>query len=194
MLYINFIQNLKVNDVAYNNFMKKKIIIIFLTVAFLFLIFGLIYNFVLFPNKFNDYVLTYAKQYDIEEELVYAVIKAESDFDEKAVSPSGAMGLMQLIPSTAKWIASEVGESYNENALFSAKTNIKYGCFYLNYLFSKFESIDEVVCAYNAGEGVVRSWKEKNDDFNESVIEYEETKIYLSRVKQFYNMYKLKNL
>lgn len=174
--------------------MKKRIIIIFSSVALVLAIFALIYNFVLFPSKFEDYVVVYAKEYGLEEELVYAVIKAESDFDENAVSPSGAMGLMQLIPTTAKWIASELKEEYNELFMFDAKTNIRYGCFYLNYLFSKFDTIDEVVCAYNAGEGVVRNWQSEEGGIDENLIDYPETKTYLSRVKNFYNMYKLKNL
>lgn len=145
---------------------------------------------ILKEKDFDDYVSKYSNVYNLEEEFVYAIIKAESDFQEKAISSSGALGLMQIIPRTGKWIADEFGEEYSKQNLLTAETNIKYGCFYLNYLFSKFKNLNVVICAYNAGEGVVRTWLDENGNLDESKISYDETRTYLTRVQRFYDDYK----
>ena len=143
------------------------------------------------PKKdYSFYVEKYSNEFGLEDSFIYAVIKAESDFQVDAISKSGAMGLMQIIPSTAKWIAEEFDENYSKENLLTAETNIKYGCFYLRYLFDKFEDRDVVICAYNAGEGVVVNWLDENGKIDESKISYKETRTYLSRVRDFYKQYK----
>lgn len=172
--------------------MKKWILVLFgLICAISFCLF-VIMNFFLVRKDYGYFVEKYSAEYGLEEEFVFAVIKAESDFQEKAISKSGALGLMQIIPSTAKWISSEFDESYSKDRLLTAEVNIKYGCFYLKYLFSKFENQDAVTCAYNAGETVVRGWLDENGEIDEGKIEYEETRVYLERVRKFYQMYKTK--
>jgi soluble lytic murein transglycosylase len=74
--------------------------------------------------------------------------------------------------------------------MFNEETNIKFGCFYLNYLFSKFKDKDVVICAYNAGEGVVRNWINEDGSLDRSKISFDETKKYLERVNVFYDSYK----
>ena len=171
--------------------MKRKIYISFLVVCVIFFVTFIVFEFVLFPTKFKKQVTEISSEYGLEPALVYAIIKAESGFKPNAVSQAGAVGLMQLLPSTAKWIAEEVGDEFDYNQLFVVEKNIEYGCFYLDYLFDKFGDIDIVVCAYNAGETKVRDWildgvlvKEK--------IDYEETREYLRKVKRFYGIYKNK--
>lgn len=174
---------------AYNLSMKKKVLSIFFVLVFVTIILFVVFNFFVYKRKYSNYVLQFSKEYNLDEALVYAVIKAESNFDTNAVSKSGALGLMQIIPNTAKWIAGELGEEYELHRMFEPETNIKYGCFYLNYLFEKFQDVDTVVCAYNAGEVAVLAWIE-NGELNQDKIDYKETKKYLSRVKGFYNIYK----
>ena len=169
--------------------MKRKIWIIFTISCAILFVFSLIFNMVLCKRKFSVFVNTYSKQYEIEPALVYAVIKVESDFDCNAVSKSGAVGLMQILPKTAKWIAKQLNVAFDETILLDRETNIRFGCFYLRYLFDKFDDFDIVVCAYNAGEGKVLNWIQ-NGKLDESLIDYAETKNYLSKVKRFYNMYK----
>lgn len=169
--------------------MKKSILILFASVCTLTLILFVIFNFVLYPKKYKNYVLAYSNEFKLETALVYAVIKTESNFDANAKSYAGAIGLMQIIPSTAKWIASEFDENYEEEKLYAPETNIKYGCFYLNYLKQKFSDIDAVICAYNAGETVVKSWLDENGKLNENKIKFEETKNYLKKVKKYYRVY-----
>ena len=88
---------------------------------------------------------------------------------------------MQIIPSTANFIAEKV--NYNQDIdLFDVECNLYLGIAYVSYLMNIFSSIDIVICAYNAGEGVVREWIESSKD-KELVIEYPETERYLQKVK-----------
>lgn len=172
--------------------MRKFYIILFASICLISIVLFIVFNFCVHKNTYDDLVEKYSNEYRLEKEFVLAIIKAESNFDEKAVSKSGAMGLMQIIPSTAKWISEELDDFYLKENLFDAETNIRYGCFYLNYLFSKFNSINEVICAYNAGEGVVRQWLDENGNLIESKISIGETKIYYEKVKTYYENYKNK--
>lgn len=169
--------------------MKKKIITVFLISLVILFFVAIIVNFVVFPKKYKNYVLEFAEKYDLEPALVYATIKQESDFDKFAVSKSGALGLMQILPNTAKWIAGELEIDYNEELIFEPKYNIEFGCFYLNYLFNKFSDLDVVICAYNAGEGKVLDWI-VNGKLNKEAIDYSETRLYLKKVKNYYKVYK----
>lgn len=168
--------------------MKRKIILIFaISCAILFSI-AIIFNFVICRRRYKNFALSYAEEYDLELALVYSVIKVESDFKKDAVSKSGALGLMQILPSTAKWIAEELEVDYIRDIMFDPETNIRFGCFYLRYLFDKFHDKDVVICAYNAGEGKVQDWI-NNGRLDVSKIDYIETKNYLDKVNKYYNLY-----
>lgn len=171
--------------------MKKKIFFIFIFSIIILFSISVILVTIMFPRKYKNYVTKQSKNFNLDEALVYAIIKTESDFNKKAVSKSGAIGLMQILPKTARWIALELGEDYNDEKLLIPEINVKYGCFYLNYLFKKFDQTDIVICAYNAGEGKVLDWIE-NGKLNEKLIDYSETKNYLKRVKDYYKVYKNK--
>ena len=64
----------------------------------------------IYPEKYHDIVLKYSIEYSVPTELVFAVIKVESDFDANAVSSAGAVGLMQMLPSTYEWLTTILGE------------------------------------------------------------------------------------
>lgn len=170
--------------------MKKLCLTLFLCFFFVTLIVFVIFNFVVANKKYKNFVVKYSEEYNLEIALVYAIIKVESNFDKNAISSAGARGLMQLLPSTARWIAEELNEPFDEEKLFNEETNIKFGCFYLNYLFAKFKNLDAVVCAYNAGEGVVREWLDENGNVLKEKIAFEETKNYYSKIMKYYNIYK----
>ena len=173
--------------------MKKRILIIFsISLVILFFV-SIVFNFVVCPKKYKNYVLAYSEEYELDKFLVYSIIKTESNFDAKAVSKSNALGLMQILPNTAKWIASELGEEYSKEKMFEPSVNIRFGCFYLKYLFDKFEKTDIVICAYNAGEGSVLSWIE-DGELNREKIDYLETKNYLAKVENFYKIYSNKQI
>ena len=97
---------------------------------------------------------------------------------------------MQIIPATAKWVASELGEVYSSESLFDEETNIRYGCYYLNYLFSKLKTTSAVICAYNAGETAALLWIDEKGEVDKDKITFKETKNYYSKVISYYNTYK----
>ena len=173
--------------------MKRKVYLLFLVVCVIFFVAFLYFELVLFPVKYSREVEASSKKYGLDSALVYAVIKTESSFRKDVKSSAGAVGLMQILPSTAKWIAEVNNESFESNDLFDVGTNVDYGCFYLRYLFDKFEDVDVVVCAYNAGETKVREWL-KDGVLIEDRIDYKETKNYLKKVRQNYRVYKNKEL
>ena len=170
--------------------MNKKNYVIFGVILVAVFFCFIAFNFIFYPIKYKTPVFKTAKEFGLEPALVYAIIKTESNFNSEAVSPAGAMGLMQIIPSTAKWIAGELNEEFNENNLYNPETNIKYGCFYLKYLFDKFDNIDAVICGYNAGETIVKSWLDEKGNIDIDKISYTETKNYYKKVIGSYNVYK----
>ena len=129
----------------------------------------------------------YAEKYQLDKELVYAVIECESGFDVNAVSRAGACGLMQLMPNTFLWITeTEEGEL----DIFDPETNIQAGCKYLRYLLGRFDKLETALAAYNAGEGKVGAWlsdaKYSTDGESLDVIPYPETAEYVRRVLAAY--------
>ncbi len=125
--------------------------------------------------------------------LIYAIIKAESGFQEKAVSRVGAVGLMQILPATAKFVCEREEMIYNKDKLFEAEYNIRIGCLYLTYLLEKFPVTETAIAAYNAGEGTVREWlnqAEFSDDGKTlKDIPYPETRGYVEKIKKFWKIY-----
>lgn len=141
---------------------------------------------------YSETAKKYSFQYSIDTNLVLAVIKAESNFKEKAVSPKGAMGLMQIMPNTGKFIAGKIGEEFVESSLADFETNIKYGTYYLSYLYKKFSDLDCILASYNAGEGNVSYWltKYSDDGVHLNEIPFEETAKYVEKVKLYYSRFK----
>lgn len=140
---------------------------------------------------FETYVFKYCEKYGLSNKLVFAIIKTESNFNKNAVSEKGAIGLMQITPDTGDFIAEKL--SLTDYNLFLPETNIMFGCYYLNYLFKKFENRDTVILAYNAGEGKVSKWL-KNPELSCNgktlqKIPYAESSNYLVKVQKSFNKY-----
>ena len=142
-----------------------------------------------YPIEFEKEIELHSRTFGVEAGLVVAVAYAESGFDKNVVSQKGAVGVMQILPSTAQWIAGELEREIFD--LTNASTNIEFGCFYLAYLFEKFDSEIEVLAAYNAGEGNVRDWK-NGDKLLIEDIPFEETKNYVKKVLKLKKYYKNK--
>ena len=144
-------------------------------------------------TEYDGIITEYSEKYALERSLVYAVIECESSFNEKAVSPTGASGLMQLMPETFDWILPKKG-SKEERDIFSPRQNIEAGCKYLSYLLKRFSVTETALAAYNAGEGTVSSWlgnPEYSDDrITLKQIPYLETKLYVSKVMRTAEEYK----
>ena len=148
---------------------------------------------IFFPQKYKELVFKYADKYAVPRELVFAVIKTESGFDPNALSNQEAMGLMQLLQSTAEDMAKNyLNENPDTINLYDPETNIKYGTYYLQYLFSLFGSWEKAIIAYNWGLGRLRNFID-NHGYTEgdydSIIE-KEPRNYIKKVTYYWEKYK----
>ena len=123
-------------------------------------------------KKHTPIILAAAKKYQVDAALIHAVIRAESAYDASAISSAGAVGLMQLMPGTAK--------QYGATNRTNPKQNVFAGTRYLKYLMSLFpQDLKLAIAAYNAGENTVKRYKNK-------IPPYPETQKYVRRVLLFY--------
>lgn len=147
-----------------------------------------------YPTKYSHLVEKYAEKYNIQESLVYAVIKTESGFDPDAESHAGAKGLMQMTDETFSWMQQEIdGEvKYEPDRLFEPEISIKYGCALLSKLLNYYESYQLALCAYNAGMGNVSQWIELYGDGNGGLTEvpFPETESYIVKVLEAQKVYR----
>ncbi len=168
--------------------------IVCVSLALIFVVSGyyLVLRKVVYPLEHKEIVFKYADKYNLDKSLVYAVIKVESSFDEKAVSKKGAKGLMQITDSTANYIATRLKKQNFD--IFEPQVNIEFGCYYLRYLIDRFRVIDTAIIAYNAGEGKVGEWLENSEySVDGKVVDkipYKETREYLKKVKDSLSVYK----
>lgn len=145
--------------------------------------------------EYSNYVYQYAEENSLDPFLVFAIIKAESNFKRNIESSSGAIGLMQLMESTAVEMANEIGEEIIvKEALFNPETNIKIGTNYFSYLLKHYEGNEGLaLTAYNAGMGNVDKWIEegiiKEDGSNLEQIPYKETNNYVRKIVRDYKIY-----
>jgi len=138
---------------------------------------GIAVVFAAYPIKYRGEILSAAKEFDIEPDLIAAIIRAESGFKSDAISPRGAVGLMQLLPSTARWI------SKAENPdLTDPQTNIRLGTMYLRYLLDRFDDLKTALIAYNAGPGKTAAWLKEKGVAALDNSPYPETNAYVKRV------------
>ncbi len=141
-----------------------------------------IYDFYLrnrYPLAYEDYINKYSAEFSLDPALIGSVIYEESRFRSGSISEKGAMGLMQILPETAVYIAEKTHDLYFDTKnLNNEETNIKYGCYYLSYLFHKYDDLDKVLAAYNAGEGNVDKWIEEG----KFEIKFTETSNFVERV------------
>jgi len=114
--------------------------------------------FTLYPLKYKKHINHAATTYNVDPVLIASVINAESGFKRDAVSSKGAVGLMQIMPPTAEWVAKKMSMEYTSEMLADPRTNIIMGTYYLNYLLEKFKDVRTALIAYNAGEGKVITW------------------------------------
>ncbi|MDR0425787.1 MAG: lytic transglycosylase domain-containing protein [Clostridiales bacterium] len=143
---------------------------------------------VIFPNRYKAETECAASVYGVREELIRGIIWTESKYHSDAVSRAGAVGLMQLMPDTAQWLAAMQDLPYKAGDLFDPAYNIRLGTYYIGYLLEKFEDEKLALAAYNAGEGTVRRWL--NEGKTEPV--YQETRDYVDRVLFCQKMYKIR--
>ena len=174
---------------------KTLLVMFFVIMSILLIVVGGYYALrTLYPVNYEDNIKEYSAQYGVDKYLVLAVIDTESGFRTKAQSAAGATGLMQLMPDTASWIAGKLGEEYNPENLTDAKTNIRYGTWYLSFLLQRYGGDVTCACAaYNAGHGSVDTWLSeipKDGSIDAELIPYKETNNYVKKVATAYEIYK----
>jgi len=144
------------------------------------------YERIRYPLRYESIVRDHARNYDLDPSLLAAVIYAESKFDASARSDSGAIGLMQLTPETAKGIALRTGGTgFRVSDLLDPEINVRYGSWYLRHLFRTYGDERLVLAAYNAGQGNVDRWQAEGGE-----IQFAETRAYVDRVKELKGIYR----
>ena len=139
-----------------------------------------------YPLEYTQIVRGHAQNYDLDPALLAAVIYQESKFKADARSSSGAIGLMQLLPDTAKGIALHTGgNQFRVDDLYDPEINVRYGAWYLRHLLQKYGEERTALAAYNAGQDNVDRWRRAG-----SGIQFSETRNYVDRVEELKRIYR----
>ena len=177
----------------------KKIFIVLTLIAIIFFVLVKVVNVqdiimrALYPKLYQTEVSKYANEYNMDENLIYAIIKAESNFDENAVSRSNAVGLMQLMYDTAVDIAKILDIEIDKEKLLQPDININLGTKYMSMLMQKYQNLEVALAAYNAGSGNVDNWiangtiKSNGSDIEN--IPFNETNNYVRKILRDYKIY-----
>ena len=141
------------------------------------------------PLRHEDIIRQQAREKGLDPALIAGVIYTESHFRHGQTSSAGALGLMQLTPATARYIAHKSGGTqFVVDDLATPQVNIAYGTYYLRYLLRRYDGNEDfALAAYNAGEGNVDKWiaaaRERDRALTIDAIPYAETRAYVSRVE-----------
>ena len=139
-----------------------------------------------YPLRYTSIVRGHAAHYHLDPALLAAVIEAESKFNADAHSGAGAVGLMQLTPSTARGIAVYTGgHNFHLSDLTNPEINVRYGAWYLRHLLDRFGNERLALAAYNAGEANVAAWQKAHVG-----IQFRETRDYVNRVENLKKVYR----
>lgn len=181
--------------------LKSKILIA-ISILLIFIIFIIAYKEkilkIIYPKTYSEIVTTYAEKYGVDSNLIFAVIKAESNFEENAVSNKSAIGLMQIVENTALDVARknniEIKQENIKEELLNVDNNINIGTKYLETLLKKYNNLEVALAAYNAGIGTVDNWINKGiinkDGSDIEKIPYKETNNYVRKILRDYKIYK----
>ena len=139
-----------------------------------------------YPLRYEQIVRGHARNYSLDPALLAAVIYQESKFKADARSTSGAIGLMQLLPDTAKGIAVHTGGSqFRVEDLYDPEINVRYGSWYLRHLLKKYGEEKAALAAYNAGQDNVDRWRREGKG-----IQFAETRAYVDRIEELKKIYR----
>jgi len=147
-----------------------------------------------FPTYFSDLVLLESRTYNLDPLLIWALIRQESVFDDQVVSWAGAIGLMQIIPSTGKWIAEMMpwGE-YEQRLLYRPYVNIRMGTWFLRRILDMINNdVMSALAGYNGGPGNGKHWFEQSGgdpDLLVEIINYDEPQRYVREIYRHYDVY-----
>jgi soluble lytic murein transglycosylase len=140
----------------------------------------------LYPIAYTAQLIAFAEEHALDPALVAAVVRCESRFKARAVSPRGATGLMQVMPDTGAWIAQQLEiPDFEPDRLTEPALNLRLGTWYLRHLLDRFGNEDDALAAYNAGPSNAEHWA----DGSGSV--FPETRAYVERVSRSVPVYRL---
>lgn len=138
-----------------------------------------------YPLRYEAIVRGHARNYDLDPALLAAVIYTESRFDASARSSAGAIGLMQLLPDTARGIAQRTGgDAFVVDDLYAPELNVRYGAWYLRNLLNRYGDEPTALAAYHAGQGNVDRWRQQGLG-----IQFPETRSYVEKVERVKQVY-----
>jgi soluble lytic murein transglycosylase len=146
-----------------------------------------------YPLKYEGTIVANAKRRQIDPALLAAIVYEESKFDRQSKSGAGAIGLMQLMPSTAAWVAEEMAKPGLAENLKVATSNVVLGSWYFRYLLDKYEDESLALAAYNGGEKNLNEWLAENPGLapEETIkrIPFRETYEFVRRVEGTKHIY-----
>ena len=148
-----------------------------------------------FPLSYSDKIHENSEQQKLNPAIVFGLVRRESAFNEKARSPTGARGLMQIMPKTGKQIARDFNERWRgSNSLYNPEKNLKYGSYYYQKLLNKFDgNYALALAAYNAGPHRVKKWLPKDETMPADIwietIPFHETRDYVTTVLTYALIY-----
>lgn len=179
---------------------KNKLKLFFLLLILAVVSVIIIYNAVklgvqtVYPRQYTEIVEENSERFEIDEALLYALIKTESGFNKDAVSSVGAKGLTQITPETFEWLQTKTKESHSEDALFEPEISIYYGAYFLDMLLDEFSNTETALAAYHAGRGKVNEWladpRYSPDGETLENIPYDDTEAYVKKVIRSCEKYK----
>ena len=151
---------------------------------------------IVYKTEYEEIVEKYAEEYNIDKYLIYAVIKTESDFDEKATSNVGARGLMQIMPDAYDWVKFRLKDkreiTYDD--MYKAEYNIEYCSYMLKFLLERYSDKSLAIAAYHGGMTQVDNWisdgKIKDNGKAVTAFPSKTTGHYVNKVTKAYESYK----
>lgn len=145
-----------------------------------------------YPLGYTAEIRGYSRIYHLDPALVAAVVYEESRFQPDTRSSAGAIGLMQLLPSTARGIALRTGGTHFHPStdLLNPDLNMRYGCWYLRHLVQRYHRIDLALAAYNAGQSNVDAWIRETPAGQPTQIQFSATRRYVADVEHLQKLYR----
>ena len=154
---------------------------------------------VFMTTDYEEYVIKYSNEYEMDPRFVFAIINTESHFNPDATSNVGARGLMQLMEEAYDWVKFRMGDerTHTFDDIYDPELNIQYGTFMLKFLYDKFDNSYELTAAaYHGGMNAVDTWIKDGtidpDNFRLEDVPSDVTANYIYKVMNAYNRYKEK--
>jgi soluble lytic murein transglycosylase len=178
-------------------FLRKKRVFALLLIGFILFLF-MNSSFIgkkIYPIYYQKEIKTSAEKHNIDPFLIAALIRVETNYKYQLESSKGAMGLMQIMPDTANWIADAAKvQAFKPADLLKPEVNIFLGAWYMNWLTKLYNgNVVYAIAAYNAGQGNVNQWKNNGiwdgKETNLDHIPFGETRHYVQRVLYYYHKY-----